>query len=50
MIAEKFGAPKATSAPEIINGEEYNQAIDWWDLGIALYTLLMGSIPLFDEN
>jgi serine/threonine protein kinase len=50
MMSEKFGAAKATSAPEIINNEEYNQAIDWWDLGIALYTLLTGSLPFFDET
>ncbi|GAB6033445.1 hypothetical protein CHUAL_013330 [Chamberlinius hualienensis] len=33
-------------APEIINSETYNHAVDWWCLGIITYCLLMGKYPI----
>eukprot|EP00343_Euplotes_focardii_P001750 CAMPEP_0205802118 /NCGR_PEP_ID=MMETSP0205-20121125/4336_1 /ASSEMBLY_ACC=CAM_ASM_000278 /TAXON_ID=36767 /ORGANISM="Euplotes focardii, Strain TN1" /LENGTH=208 /DNA_ID=CAMNT_0053068005 /DNA_START=419 /DNA_END=1045 /DNA_ORIENTATION=+ len=32
-------------APETISGQNYNQAVDWWSLGIILYRMLTGKLP-----
>lgn len=36
-------------APEILQGEEYDYAVDWWSLGAVAYDLLTG-IPPFPGN
>eukprot|EP00057_Strongylocentrotus_purpuratus_P015449 XP_011669923.1 PREDICTED: ribosomal protein S6 kinase beta-1 [Strongylocentrotus purpuratus] len=33
-------------APEILNEENYTHAVDWWSLGIIMYTLLTGGYPI----
>lgn len=35
----------AFSAPEVLRGEMYNHAADWWSLGVLLHTLMNGSYP-----
>ena len=37
-------------APEIIAGQEYDQNIDWWSLGIIIYEMLCGVPPFYLEN
>jgi len=32
-------------APEMILGNGYNKAVDWWALGIVLYEMIVGSTP-----
>ena len=32
------------SAPEILRGEEYNHSVDWWSLGIIVFSLLSGQV------
>ncbi|XP_074637034.1 ribosomal protein S6 kinase-related protein-like isoform X2 [Acropora palmata] len=32
-------------APEILNGKPYSREVDWWSLGVVMYTLLVGKNP-----
>jgi len=32
-------------APEVLQGEMYNHAADWWSLGVLLHTVMFGSYP-----
>ncbi|CAG9321736.1 unnamed protein product [Blepharisma stoltei] len=36
-------------APEVIMGNGYNSAVDWWSLGIMIYEFVFGTVP-FGEN
>ena len=31
-------------APEILRGEHYGLAVDWWTCGILLYEMLVGKV------
>lgn len=47
-IKENISEPLDTifySAPEIINGEEYNEKCDLWSFGITLYQFYFGKFP-----
>lgn len=37
-------------APEMLKGEEYGTAADWWAFGAVLYELLTGLPPWYSEN
>lgn len=37
-------------APEVLLGQGYTKAIDWWTLGVLLYEMLTGLPPYYDEN
>lgn len=37
-------------APEIIKGEEYTKAIDWWSVGTIIYEMLTGLPPFYTED
>ncbi|KAG0717835.1 putative serine/threonine-protein kinase [Chionoecetes opilio] len=39
-------------APEVLRGEEYSHSVDWWSLGIIIYSLLAGGYPLsgYDDH
>ena len=36
--------------PEIILNQKYTRSVDWWQLGILLYELLVGHTPFFHHN
>eukprot|EP00753_Platysulcus_tardus_P007760 PLAT15476.1.p1 GENE.PLAT15476.1~~PLAT15476.1.p1 ORF type:complete len:566 (+),score=158.46 PLAT15476.1:67-1698(+) len=40
IVASKFYA-----APELLRGEEYDQAVDMWGLGVCMYMMLVGRMP-----
>eukprot|EP00002_Diphylleia_rotans_P031300 TRINITY_DN6501_c0_g1_i3.p1 TRINITY_DN6501_c0_g1~~TRINITY_DN6501_c0_g1_i3.p1 ORF type:complete len:442 (+),score=59.18 TRINITY_DN6501_c0_g1_i3:78-1403(+) len=37
-------------APEVIRGNSYTQAVDWWGLGTLLFEMLVGVPPFYDED
>ena len=37
-------------APEILTGNSYSKAVDWWSLGIVIYEMLAGNPPFYGEN
>jgi len=37
-------------APEIIRGERYTKAVDWWSLGTLLFEMMNGLPPFYVEN
>lgn len=37
-------------APEILKGEPYDYAVDWWSLGCVVFDLLTGSPPFTGNN
>jgi len=37
-------------APEVVSGESYTKAIDWWSVGTLIYEMLTGLPPFYDQN
>jgi len=37
-------------APEIILGQGYTKAVDWWALGCVLYEMMSGKHPFRKKN
>lgn len=37
-------------APEVIAGDGYGCAVDWWAMGVLLYEMVVGYPPFYDQN
>lgn len=37
-------------APELLKGQRYGAAVDWWSFGILLYEMMGFRTPFFDKN
>lgn len=37
-------------APEVVRGESYGIAIDWWTVGVLMYEMMYGKTPFFCAN
>jgi len=37
-------------APEILRGDGYGKAVDWWSLGTLIYEMLVGLPPFYSQN
>jgi serum/glucocorticoid-regulated kinase 2 len=37
-------------APELLRGQKYNVAVDWWSFGILLFEMMHGRTPFYDKN
>ena len=49
MLTTALGTPNYI-APEILNRQPYNEAVDMWSFGVIAYVLLCGYPPFHDEN
>ena len=38
------------TAPEILNGKPYSLEVDWWSLGVVMYTLLVGKVSATEDS
>jgi len=39
-----------TLAPEIVKGEAYTKAVDWWSVGTLIFEMLAGFPPFFSSD
>lgn len=37
-------------APELLKGQKYGPAVDWWSFGILLFEMMHGRTPFYDKN
>jgi len=49
LMTTQCGTPTYI-APEVISGKGYDKSVDFWSIGILLYTMLCGFPPFFDED
>ena len=45
-----FCGPAAYLAPEVLLGEKYTTAVDWWSFGILTFEMMVGVPPFFSED
>jgi serine/threonine protein kinase len=37
-------------APELLKGQKYGAAVDWWSYGVLMYEMMGFKTPFFDKN
>jgi len=37
-------------APEVVKGQDYNKAVDWWSLGILIFEMMTGLPPFYSRS
>ena len=50
VLCDKDEEIAAYFAPELIKGEGYSFASDWWAVGIIMYQMLVGFLPFHSKN
>ncbi|CAK4928987.1 unnamed protein product [Aphanomyces euteiches] len=48
--AKTFCGTAAYIAPELLKGQNYGKAADWWSFGILLYEMIAGKPPYYHRN
>ncbi|KAK6479177.1 RAC-alpha serine/threonine-protein kinase isoform X1 [Huso huso] len=37
-------------APEVLEDNDYGQAVDWWGLGVVMYEMMCGRLPFYNQD
>lgn len=37
-------------APEVLEDNDYGQAVDWWGVGVVMYEMMIGRLPFYNRD